>query len=102
MKSEHRKLRLSAEERETIILFDDSSKECTVYTCSKPIMTKLDKLCISNPDSWSLKDKDAESKTYLTEKSLICFRSEKVTRELTEEQRANVAKRFKQAKEKSI
>lgn len=102
MKSEYRKLRLSAEERETIILFDDSSIQCTVYTCSKPIMTKLDKLCVSNPDSWSLLSQDTESKTYLTEKNLISFRSEKSTRDLTEEQRANVAKRFKQAKEKSI
>jgi hypothetical protein len=92
--------KLTAEERETIILFDDSSPECKVYTCSKPIRNKLDKLCESNPDSWKLESKDADSKTYLTEKQLISFRSCRTKRELSEEQKEVLATRFKKSKEK--
>ncbi len=55
------KLSLSAEERETIIIFDDSSSECEIYTCSRPIMTKLDKLCKVNPKNYRLIKHDPNS-----------------------------------------
>ena len=89
------KYKLTAEERETIILFDDSSPKCEVYTCSKPIIKKLDKLCEKHPDSWQLDWKDEDSKTYLTQKCLISFRSYKTKRELSEKQKKNLANRFK-------
>ncbi|PKM84573.1 MAG: hypothetical protein CVU86_06395 [Firmicutes bacterium HGW-Firmicutes-11] len=92
---EQRKLSLTAAERETIVLFNDSSNECIVYTCSRPVMTKLDKLCKSNPKTWRLKEKDKESKTYLTEKNLISFRADKVKMELTDEQRKKMSDRAK-------
>ena len=87
------RLVLSAEERETIILFDDSSQECRIYTCSRPMMTKLDKLCATNPKGYRLLEKDLESKTYITKKNLISFRSEKQKRELTEAERAELSER---------
>jgi hypothetical protein len=85
------KLSLSAEERETIILFDDSSNECEIYTCSRPVMTKLDKLCKENPMNYKLIKHDANSKTYHTSKKYISFRSGTVKRELTEEERQNLS-----------
>lgn len=91
------KLNLTAEERETIILFDDSSQECKIYTCSRPMMTKLDKLCKSSPKNYRLDHKDAESKTYITKKSLISFRSEKQKRELTDEEKAKLSERAKKS-----
>ena len=92
---DEKKLQLTSEERETIILFNDASKSCTVYTCSRPVMTKLDKLCISNPKAWKLIEKDKESKTYSTTKNLISFRSEKVKKILTDEQREELSVRAK-------
>ena len=67
--------KLSPEERETIILYSDASKECTVYTCSKPLITKLNKLCLNNPTFWNKQSSDSASCTYKTIKSLISFRS---------------------------
>jgi hypothetical protein len=52
--SDQKKFPLTAPERETIILFSDEDNSCIVYTCSRPIMTKLDKLCRSNPESYKL------------------------------------------------
>jgi len=97
---EREKISLSPEERETIVLFNDGGKECTVYTCSRPVMTKLDKLCKSNPKSWKLIKQDLESKTYRTTKNLISFRGERVKREMTDEQRANAGKRLNSARKK--
>jgi hypothetical protein len=96
--SEERKFSLSAEERETIITFDDSSNECEIYTCSRPMMTKLDRLCKDNPKNYKLVKKDAYSKTYHTSKRFISFRSGAVKRELTEEQKAKAAERLKKAR----
>lgn len=92
---EREKISLSAEERETIILFSDADQECTVYTCSRPVMTKLDKLCKSNPKTWKLIKQDANSKTYQTKKSLISFRADKPKRELTDEDRQALSERAK-------
>lgn len=84
-----------AEERETILNFDDSDDQCFVYTCSRPIMTKLDKLCKSNPNSYKLVEEDKNSKSYIMDKNLISFRTPKI---MSEENRKklseNAKKRF--------
>ena len=92
-----KKLSLTAPERETIVLFDDESNECQIYTCSRPIMTKLDRLCKSQPDNYKLTKQDSQSKTYLTDKRLISFRAERQKRELTDEQKKAFADRMKKA-----
>ncbi len=91
-------IRLSAEERETIIIFNDDSAECEIYTCSKPLMTKLDKLCKANPDSYRLIRQDAFSKTYTTKKTFISFRSGKVERKFTKEQKEQAASRLRKVR----
>ena len=90
-----KKFSLSAEERETIIRFDDGSKECDIYTCSRPIMTKLDKLCKEKPHNYKLINDDGYSKESITNKGFISFRSGRVNRELTDEQREAASKRMK-------
>lgn len=95
MGEEKRKLSLTAVERETIISFGDSGQRCQIYTCSHPMITKLDKLCKSNSKNYGLEKQDAESKTYITGKRLISFRSEIQRRAMTEEQKQAAADRMK-------
>jgi hypothetical protein len=93
--NEQKKFSLSAEERETIIRFDDNSNECDVYTCSRPVMTKLDRLCKDNPKNYKLVKQDAYSKEYKTSKRFISFRSGAVKRELTDDERQALSERAK-------
>lgn len=96
--SEKKRLSLTKEEQETIILFDNSCNEAQVYTCSSSIMTRLDKLCKSHPDNYKLTKQDTQSKTYLlADKRLISFRAERSKRELTDEQKKAFAERMKNA-----
>jgi basic membrane lipoprotein Med (substrate-binding protein (PBP1-ABC) superfamily) len=92
---------LSAYEKETVIQFDESSNKASIYTCSKKMMTKLDKLCKDNPDTYSLVTEDKYSKTYQCSLNLISFRSKKIKRELTEEQRKELADRLMRSKSKN-
>ena len=58
----------------------------TIYTSDTTYMTKLDKLCRTNPDMYSLITDTGRGKTYhVKDKTLISFRAKK--RELSEEQR---------------
>ncbi len=99
--NEQKKFSFTAPERETIILFSDEDNSCEVYTCSRPIMTKLDKLCRSNPESYKLVNKDSYSKTYQTDKRLISFRTPK-TVTMTNEQRAAASTRMKNMRKSSL
>jgi hypothetical protein len=89
---------LSASERETVITYSEENNIATVYTCQRPMMTKMDRLCKSNPDTYKLIKSDEYSKTYSMPKSLISFRSSKVKREYSEEQRKVMADRLRQSR----
>ena len=54
---------LSKEERETSINFTEADDRAVVYTCSKPIMNRMDKLCQKNSMVTVIKEDDY-SKTY--------------------------------------
>ncbi len=88
-------MKLTKEEMETIIRFDESSQTATVYTCSRAWKTKFRKLAEQNK-AFKLIDQDAESVTFEFPKSLITIRSRKVKRELTEEERQKLSERMKQ------
>jgi len=64
---------LTKAEMETIIRFDRETNECIIFTADKTVMTKLDKLyrCTSIDDCGG-----DISKTYVTDKKLISFRSD--------------------------
>lgn len=75
---------LSKYECETVINYNDESKEATVYTCNKSMKNRLTKLSEKFPDVFKLQSEDEHSKTYTFPKNLISIRAPKV---LTEEQR---------------
>lgn len=87
-------MNLTAAERETLITFYDDLDICSIYTCSRPVMTKLDKLCKSNPDTYKLVSKNSYSKTYETQKNLISFRTPKHISEEHREKLKENAKRM--------
>lgn len=71
-------------------------------------MTKLDKLCESAPENYSCieiarskNDREALSKRYIiADKNLLSFRSKKVVREMTEEQKEASRERLRKARAK--
>ncbi|MGI5850363.1 MAG: hypothetical protein ACOX8Q_09950 [Christensenellales bacterium] len=56
-------MNLSKEERETSINFTEADMMAIVYTCSKPVMNRMDKLCKNNTMVTVIKQ-DKYSKTY--------------------------------------
>jgi hypothetical protein len=79
------KYQLTPEEKETVIVYSESSNEVTIHTSSRPVITKLKKA------GYKEITHDAYSKTFVTDKKFISFRTEtkskpkKTTRTLTEE-----------------
>lgn len=67
---------LTTIEMETIINYDDSNDNATVYTHNLALQRKLDKFCKSHPEIYSLikENKQWGSKTYLTKKKYITLR----------------------------
>jgi hypothetical protein len=85
--------KLTREEMETVINFDDSSNEAIIYTSSKIVMRKLDKNCVKCPDQYKLIKEDEFSKTYITNnKKNIKFATKRI---LTEEQKEKLRTKFK-------
>ena len=85
------------DEQETVIQISRSSDKMRIWTSDKTIMTKLDKL-VSSSSEWSCTgenkiDGDVCDKEYTANKGLLTFRSSR--RKLTDEQKAEFAKRFK-------
>lgn len=61
------------EEKETIILFNESSKNkiCEVYTHNKKLINKMDNLCLSHNTLFKCISKDSKSKTYICPRKFI-------------------------------
>ena len=86
------------EQETTINIFRDSDT-IRIYTSDTTMMTKLDKLAKREDCAdWRLvhehynREKELVGKTYETRKSLISFRSNTMTRKITEEQRVRLSK----------
>lgn len=77
----------TAEEKETYFNYDESSDVCHIYTCSRSLITKLDKLCKKFPDTYKCVKEDNCSKSYVTSKKMISIRAPKV---LSEEHKAKL------------
>lgn len=95
----------SVGEQETVIQFNRDQQHATIYTSDRMTMTKLDKRCKESPEFYSLErvEHDQEGnvvgKFYkLSNKQLISFRSKKVSRVYTEEQKAVFAARLLNAR----
>lgn len=87
-------------EQETIIRWYRDEEIAAIYTSDLTTMTKLDKLTETS-DDWKLgevskfPDGTVADKTYFCPKKLISFRSKTITRNLTDEERAEIAARFR-------
>ena len=90
---------ITLDEQETVIQFNRTDKGATIYTSDTTIMTKLDKLCDSSPNYYKLeREETAEGKVVgkfykLADKTRISFRSKKIERILTEEERQKLSER---------
>ena len=88
---------VSISEQEVCINFMRDENFATIYTSDTTYMTKLDKLCKTSPDMYSLLSDTGRGKTYRVEdKTLISFRAKKIKRELTEEQKIAAGERMRQ------
>lgn len=85
---------VSISEQEVSINFMRDEDYATIYTSDTTYMTKLDKLCKTSPDMYSLTADTGRGKTYRVEdKTLISFRAKK--RELSEEQKIAAGERMR-------
>lgn len=85
---------VSISEQEVCINFMRDENFATIYTSDTTYMTKLDKLCKTSPDMYSLISNTSIGKTYRVEdKTLISFRVKK--RELSEEQKIAAGERMR-------
>lgn len=92
---------ISIEEQETVIQFNRTDVGATIYTSDSTMITKLDKMCVSAPENYKLDrtetiDGKVIAKFYkLADKTRISFRARKMERNLTDEERQNIAERFR-------
>jgi hypothetical protein len=96
------KYQLTAYERESIIILNDDEQYATVYSCQRPMINKLDKLCKTNPDTYKFVKSDEYSKTYHIDKKLISFRTPVQRKEISEEQRKVLSDRMKTLRTKTL
>ena len=80
-------------EQETHISFMRDESYARIYTSDTTQMTRLDKLCASNPDMYKLVDDTGNGKNYICyDKTLVSLRGKK--RRLSEEQKQAARDRF--------
>ena len=89
-------------EQETTVSFNRTEETAEIWTSDTTMMSKLDRLCKESPEHWKckktefLRDGSLANKVYVVDsKRLISFRSRPIKRELTEEQRAELADRLR-------
>lgn len=83
-------------EQETVINIMRDENIAHICTSDSTMITKLEHRCEANPEEWKKVDEYPEYKFYECPKSFISFRSKKVTRELSDEQKAKMAERMRQ------
>ena len=97
---------VSTDEQETVIVFSRNSDTASVETTDSTVLTKLKRYAAANPDEWALKNvttgQNESDPTKITSicfkcpKKLVSLRSKSTSpRELTEEERAEIAERMR-------
>ena len=100
---------VSTDEQETIIVFSRNNDTASVETTDSTVLTKLKKYATTNPDEWVLtnvttgqNESDPMKITSICfecPKKLISLRSKSTApRELTEEERTEIAERMRNAR----
>lgn len=78
-------------ESETVITYNDEENTATVYTCNAALIRRLDSFCLKSP-LFCKEKSDSESSTYIFPKKCVSIR---FPRTITEEKRAEMARRAK-------
>ena len=86
------KYKLTKLEKETIITFNEAENHAELYTCNKPIMKRLEKLCCERPEIFRFIREDCISKEYHFPKS--CIKINK-PRKLSDAQKKALTQRLK-------
>lgn len=100
---------VSTDEQETVIVFSRNDDTASVETTDSTVLTKLKKYATTNPDEWVLtnvttgqNESDPMKITsicFKCPKKLISLRSKSTApRELTEDERAEIAERMRNAR----
>lgn len=100
---------VSTDEQETVIVFSRNGDMASVETTDSTVLTKLKKYATTNPDEWVLtnvttgqNESDPMKITSICfecPKKLVSLRSKSTSpRELTEEERAEIAERMRNAR----
>lgn len=83
---------LTRAEQETVINCTADMDTAEVYTCDPVWMRKMDKLCASRPDVFSLAHDDGVSKTYLCPKKCVRMNAPRRVSESQREHLRQIAK----------
>lgn len=92
---------MTAEERETIILFNEADSTATIETFNKSLISKLNESCEKYPEQFKLLKEnrvDGVNKYSIPKKYVKI--AAPITRNFTDEQREAMANRLKGAREK--
>ena len=96
-------------EQETTITFSREGRTVHVWTSDSTVMTKLDRLCREHQENYKLVGIGVEKrnpenvldKQYeISDKRLLSFRGARVTREYTEEEKAELRERLSKMRKK--
>jgi len=83
---------LTRYERETIINFNEEDDDVSVYTRSKTMMTKMDKLVKKFPDTFKINEEFEEGREYICHKKYVSIRP---PRALSDKHKTQLSQRFK-------
>ena len=97
---------VSTDEQETVIVFSRNSDTASVETTDSTVLTRLKRYAVANPDEWVLTNVTTSqnesdpmritSICFECPKKLVSLRSKSAApRELTEEERAEIAERMR-------
>lgn len=91
---------LMIEEQETHVNFNRNDQRATIYTSDTTMMTKINKLVEVEGTEWKLegisklKTGEVIGKTYSCPVPFVSFRSKRVNKNYTEEQKREIAERL--------
>lgn len=84
---------IPTDEQETVVQYDRNGDTMTIYTSDLTQMTRLDKIYPRHKEHKN--GGEVVAVEYVTDKGLLSYRSKRIKRNLTDEQRAANAARLK-------
>ena len=87
-------------EQETVVQYDRNGETMTIYTSDTTQMTRLDK--IYSRHKTNSQAGEVVAVEYVANKSLLTYRSKRVRKNLSSEQRAELSTKMKALREKQL